>query len=118
MKKIFTVALLRDLEKQVMKGDISYSKMVEILNEKAWEGYEGEKAPFLDLETGEFNIGDDSANIRNVDGVPVLYFERQLVFQSEKYKKLFAVQTHPETKYFFRDKEVSLEELTALLDGL
>lgn len=37
MKKIFTIALLRDLEKQVMKGDISYSKMVEILNEKANE---------------------------------------------------------------------------------
>lgn len=32
MKKI-TVALMRDLEKQVLQGDISYSRMVEILNE-------------------------------------------------------------------------------------
>lgn len=39
MKKIFTIALLRDLEKQVMNGDISYSRMVEILNEKAAEAY-------------------------------------------------------------------------------
>lgn len=35
MEKIFTVALLRDLEKQVQKGEISYSRMVEILNERA-----------------------------------------------------------------------------------
>lgn len=35
MDKIFTVALLRDLEQQVTKGDISYSRMVEILNEFA-----------------------------------------------------------------------------------
>ncbi len=32
-----TVALLRDLEKQVAAGDISYSRMVEILNEKVDE---------------------------------------------------------------------------------
>jgi len=31
-KKI-TVSLMRSLEKQVLKGDISYSKMIEILNE-------------------------------------------------------------------------------------
>ena len=30
-----TVALLRDLEKQVMNGTISYSRMVELINEEA-----------------------------------------------------------------------------------
>jgi hypothetical protein len=33
--KIFKVAEIRDLEKQVTTGEISYSRMVEILNEKA-----------------------------------------------------------------------------------
>lgn len=37
MKKIFTVAFMRDLEKQLNKGEISYSRMVEILNETANE---------------------------------------------------------------------------------
>jgi hypothetical protein len=35
--KPFKVAFLRDLEKQVSIGEISYSRMVEILNEKADE---------------------------------------------------------------------------------
>src|SRR4051812_11618656 len=35
MKKIFTVAALRDLDQQHAKGEISYSRLVEILNEKA-----------------------------------------------------------------------------------
>lgn len=39
MAKI-TVELLRDLEKQVAKGSISYSKMVEILNEQAKYNHE------------------------------------------------------------------------------
>jgi hypothetical protein len=34
MEKLFRTAELRDLEQQVTKGEISYSRMVEILNEK------------------------------------------------------------------------------------
>lgn len=34
MKKAITLGLMRDLEKQVHLGEISYSRMVEILNEK------------------------------------------------------------------------------------
>lgn len=34
-KRIITTALLRDLERQVATDQISYSKMVEILNDKA-----------------------------------------------------------------------------------
>lgn len=33
--KPFTVAIIRDLQKQVLQGEISLSRMVEILNEKA-----------------------------------------------------------------------------------
>ena len=33
--KFITIAELRDLEKQVTLGEISYSRMVEIINEKA-----------------------------------------------------------------------------------
>ena len=39
MAKI-TVALLRDLEKQVTEGTISYSRMVEILNQQTKHEYE------------------------------------------------------------------------------
>ena len=35
MEKFITVSEMRELEKQVSLGEISYSRMVEILNEKA-----------------------------------------------------------------------------------
>ena len=35
--KTFTVALIHDLLKQVSEGDISYSRMVEIMNERVQE---------------------------------------------------------------------------------
>jgi len=34
MEKLFKVAEIRDLEKQVSTGEISYSRMVEKINEK------------------------------------------------------------------------------------
>ena len=34
MERLLKIAELRDLEKQVMDGEISYSRMVEIINEK------------------------------------------------------------------------------------
>lgn len=39
MKKVFIVAQIRDLQTQVAKGKISYSRMVEILNEAAHLAY-------------------------------------------------------------------------------
>lgn len=42
MKKVFKVADLRDLDSRVSIGEISYSRMVEILNEKAYEVYSKE----------------------------------------------------------------------------
>jgi len=35
MKKVFRIADIRKLEQQVSKGEISYSRMVEIMNEMA-----------------------------------------------------------------------------------
>ena len=39
MKKVFIVADIKDLEKQVSSGEISYSRMVEIMNEKCEQHY-------------------------------------------------------------------------------
>ena len=48
MNKIFKVADIRKLEQQVSKGDISYSRMVEIMNEMANNaGCKVKKLPIL-----------------------------------------------------------------------
>ena len=39
MEKVFKVADIRDLEQKVALGEISYSKMVELMNEKAEQHY-------------------------------------------------------------------------------
>ena len=39
MEKVFKVADIRDLEQKVALGEMSYSRMVEVLNEKAEEHY-------------------------------------------------------------------------------
>lgn len=39
-QKPFIVAFVRDLERQVFQGYISYSRMVELLNERAIEWHE------------------------------------------------------------------------------
>ncbi len=50
MEKFIIAAHLRDLESQVSKGDISYSRMVEILNEEALE-YAKKYAKIREQET-------------------------------------------------------------------
>ena len=45
-KRFIITAELRDLEKQVSLGEISYSRMVEILNEKADEYAQGKLIEF------------------------------------------------------------------------
>ena len=39
MEKVFKVADIRDLEQKVTLGEISYGKMVELMNEKAEQHY-------------------------------------------------------------------------------
>jgi len=41
MKKVFKIADIRDLDEKVSRGEISYSRMVEILNEMAEKSYLG-----------------------------------------------------------------------------
>ena len=41
--KIFRVGHLRKFEQQIAKGEISYSKMIEILNDMAYEAYRQKK---------------------------------------------------------------------------
>lgn len=55
MKKPITIALLRSLEKQLNAGEISYSRMVEILNEKAFEAYRDV------CELSEWDGGDETS---------------------------------------------------------
>ena len=53
MEKVFKVADIRDLEQKVSLGEISYSRMVEIMNERAYEKYCGkvEKLPIPEVIT-------------------------------------------------------------------
>jgi hypothetical protein len=39
------------------------------------------------------------------------------IIQNDKYKMLLAMQTYPETKYYFKDDEISVEELILRLDN-
>jgi len=39
-------------------------------------------------------------------------------FSSVKYKKLLAIQTEPESHVWFKDKEISYEELINILDNI
>ena len=39
MDKVFKVADIRKFEQQVAKGEISYSRMVELMNKMAYEHY-------------------------------------------------------------------------------
>jgi hypothetical protein len=38
-----------------------------------------------------------------------------IIIQDENFKKLLAIQTQPEVKYWFKDREVSIEELIEIL---
>ncbi len=55
MSKFLIVAELRDLEEQVSKGEITYSRMVEILNEKA-EKYATRKYCEIDCDARLYNF--------------------------------------------------------------
>ena len=39
-----------------------------------------------------------------------------ITLSSKAYDKLLAIQTKPDTKYWFKDKEVSIEELINILE--
>lgn len=55
MRKFIIVAEMRDLEKQVSLGEISYSRMVEMLNEKAEKWHQDLLKEKVDLLCEEVN---------------------------------------------------------------
>jgi len=72
MKKVFKVAHIRDLEKQVIQEQISYSRMVEIMNEMAHKAYtKVEKLP----------IHSVSNSLLDLDGKTI-----PITFHVSKYK--------------------------------
>jgi transcription elongation factor GreA-like protein len=64
MRKFIITAELRSLEKQVSLGEISYSKMIEILNEKAEQYHQEKSKELISLwdslaECGEIKISNN-----------------------------------------------------------
>lgn len=80
MSKPITVSLLRDLEKQVSNEEISYSRMVEILNEKAKEyakecsqaSLEKASEKAIAIYDGEFLTDVKKESITNPDNIVIL----------------------------------------------
>lgn len=54
-EKPFKIAFVKDLESQYLREEITYSRMVELLNEKA-EAYAEQFKPALDLSEAERNV--------------------------------------------------------------
>lgn len=94
MNKPFTTSVLREITDLYESGDISYSKMVEMLNEVAMKW----KPDISKMETTE--IGN-------------FY---PIWIRSEKYKKLLCIMTVPEYKIWYKDQEVTVEELIEILN--
>lgn len=74
MEKVFKVADIRDLEQKVALGEMSYSRMVEVLNEKTEEYYSKVKK----LNEPEAQI--ETPNINNNEG------KRECCSHPEKYR--------------------------------
>ena len=59
MKKVFKVADIRELERKVSLGEISYSRMVEEMNERSYLTYsKGEKLPIHGVTHRYFNLDE------------------------------------------------------------
>jgi len=63
----------------------------------------------------EVNENLDNGIIADVTGSKInTYYP--VFFQSPAYKKLLVIQTIPETKYWFKDEEVTIEKLIHILE--
>lgn len=87
-------------------GEISYGRMVEMLNEIAINWFEKQKSFFI---KDYFKDGVYNNNIFN-NVYPI-------VICSNKHRKLLAFQSKPTEVYYFKDKEVSIEELIDILEN-
>lgn len=77
MKKVFKVADIHELLKQVHQGEISYSRMVEIMNEEAAKAYEVEKGKLWDNPLEKIGIPALSSEIR------ITYRETSYTFKAK-----------------------------------
>ena len=69
--KPFTISIIRDLDKQVAAGDMSYSRMVEVLNEKAGYGVQQPVRKTLDRYDIDFG-GNVMAGIEAVGEIKII----------------------------------------------
>lgn len=70
MTKIFITAFIRDLDEKVAKGEISYSRMVEILNEKANEAIAAEKQRWVEKIENRINELDHNHDHTDLSSDP------------------------------------------------
>lgn len=90
MKKVFKVADIHELLKQVSLGEISYSRMVEIMNEMAYEAYGNNSVTFdEDISKEDLNrlfyvrgILNNRFNVKNVDN----HYDECLVMMKKAFR--------------------------------
>jgi len=76
MEKIFTTAYLRELDDLFARDKISYSRMVEILNEKANASVAAEKRRWINKIQKTINAYGESSN--PIDGDKTVALEQLL----------------------------------------
>lgn len=84
-----------------------------------------EESCLVGCKLGQNGIIEHHANCNNIrkkltsfEAIKVYHSYFPVFIKSENYKMLLAVQTEPETKYFFKDKEISIDELIEKLEEL
>ena len=77
MDKVFKVADIRDLEQKVALGEMSYSRMVEILNEKAEQHYSKVK------KLNEPAVSGNEVKVCPICGKPFYYLYNKDYYQQE-----------------------------------
>lgn len=91
MKKIFKVAHIRDLQEKVDKGEISYGKMVEILNQMANIEVAAENQRWVEKienRIGEYNTRINDAKNQSSDSIDYIRIIEDFTFIKEEYEKL------------------------------
>ena len=69
-----------------------------------------DKKAYIDLND---SINESEINISSTQSVNYLIY-----VATKKYEKLLVVQSFPEEKYFFQDKEVTCHELVNILESI
>ena len=81
----------------------------QIRNNKGKIGFNDKKA-YIDLND---SIKESKINVSSTQSANYLIY-----VATKKYEKLLVVQSFPEEKYFFQDKEVTCHELVKILESI